>query len=153
MLYSERPASAGRVARLANAEPLFKAWSAAIRKDAKTSDLLKAVPPDQQKAAGFHFAKALWLRKTGKLKEAAKVMAAAPSDAESLIDADAWWNERRILARSLWTLGRSSLPTGPPRCMSRNHPLMRSRPSFTPVDCPAGAEGPETGGKPFHQAA
>lgn len=109
MLYSERPAAAGRVGKLANAEPLFKAWSAAIRKDAKTSALLKAVPPEQQKAAGFQFAKALWLRKTGKLKEAAKVMEAAPTDAESLIDPDAWWNERRILARSLWDAGQGKL--------------------------------------------
>lgn len=109
MLYAERPASAGRVSKLGNAEPLFKAWSAAIRKDAKTGELLKSVPADQQKAAGFLFARALWLRKTGKLKEAAKIMSEAPTDATSLIDPDAWWNERRILARSLWDAGFGKL--------------------------------------------
>jgi soluble lytic murein transglycosylase len=109
MLYDERPASAGRVAKLANAEPLFNAWSAAIRKDAKTASLLKAVPAEQQKATGFQFAKALWLRKTGKLKDAAQIMAEAPDDAASLIDPDAWWNERRILARSLWDAGQGKL--------------------------------------------
>lgn len=109
MLYGERPASAGRVAKLANAEPLFAAWSAAIRKDPKTATLLKAVPAENQKAAGFQFAKVLWLRKTGKLKDAAKVMAEAPAVAASLIDPDAWWNERRILARSLWDAGQGKL--------------------------------------------
>jgi soluble lytic murein transglycosylase len=109
MLYDERPASAGRVSVLANAEPLFAAWSAAIRKDAKTGSLLKAVPAESQKAAGFQFAKALWLRKTGKLKDAAKLMAEAPAGAADLIDPDAWWNERRILARGLWDAGQAKL--------------------------------------------
>ena len=36
-------------------------------------------------------------------------MAEAPQDAASLIDPDAWWNERRILARSLWDAGQTKL--------------------------------------------
>ncbi len=109
MLYDERIASAGRVAALADAGPLFAAWSAAIRKVRKTPELLKAVPATQQKSAGFMFAKALYLRKTQNLKDAAAVMASAPVDRESLIDPDAWWTERRILARALLDSGQAKL--------------------------------------------
>jgi soluble lytic murein transglycosylase len=101
MLYDERAASAGRVSASAGASSLFKAWSAALRKDAKTPALLKAVPATQQKSAGFLFAKAMYLRKTENWKDAAAIMATAPRDKDSLIDPDAWWTERRIIARGL----------------------------------------------------
>ncbi len=109
MLYDERVSAAGRVAALADASSLFNAWSAAIRKDRKTPELLKAVPAAQQKSAGFLFAKALYLRKTLKLKDAAAVMALAPHDKDSLIDPDAWWTERRIVARALLDRGEAKL--------------------------------------------
>ena len=109
MLYDERIASAGRVAELADASPLFAAWSAAIHKDRKTPELLKAVPETQQKSAGILFAKALYLRKTQNFKDAAAVMASASVDRESLIDPDAWWTERRILARALLDGGQAKL--------------------------------------------
>jgi soluble lytic murein transglycosylase len=109
MLYQTQPGSAGRVAVLGGAETLYKAWSAALRKDSKSLALLNAVPTAQQKSSGFLFAKALYLRKTGKLREAAAVMAAAPKDQASLIDPDAWWTERRIVARGLLERGMAKL--------------------------------------------
>ena len=109
MLYAERKGSAARVAALAGAEPLYKAWSGALGGDAKTTDLLKAVPLAEQKSAGFLFAKAMWLRKTENWKDAAAMMALAPRDAASLIAPDAWWTERRILARNLVDAGQPRL--------------------------------------------
>ncbi len=109
MLYDGRAASAGRVSALAGASSLFKAWSAALRKDVKTPALLKAVPAAQQKSAGFLFAEAMYLRKTENWKDAAAIMATAPRDKDSLIDPDAWWTERRIIARGLLDGGNVKL--------------------------------------------
>lgn len=109
MLYDERAASAGRVAGLAGATSLYKAWSAALRKDSKTPALLKAVPAAAQKSAAFQFAKAMYLRKTENWRDAAAIMAAAPKDKASLIDPDAWWTERRIIARGLLDVGEAKL--------------------------------------------
>lgn len=100
MLYAERVNAADRVAKLAAAEPLAKAWSAVIRGDKKTADLLKAVPAEMR-SAGYYFAKAKYLRRKSKFVEAAEVMLQAPTDRAALIDPDAWWIERRVLSREL----------------------------------------------------
>ena len=108
MLYSERIKSAGRVARLAKAEALVTAWSAVLRGDPKAVKLLDAVPQDQR-SAGHLFAKAQFLRKQKRLTEAAKLMAQAPKDPLALVDADAWWIERRLLSRQLLDAGQAKL--------------------------------------------
>jgi len=96
MFYADRAASALRVASLAGAQPLADAWAAVTRGDANAGKLLKAVPA-AQRGAGYLFAQAEYLRKQGKPAEAAAVMRKAPTDAASLVDADAWWAERRAL--------------------------------------------------------
>lgn len=103
MLHHERIASAGRVAALAGAEDLWRAWSAAIRGEKNAAALLKAVP-EAQRSAGHAFAKARLLRKAGKMSEAAAALLAAPADAGA-IEPDAWWQERRTLSRELLDLG------------------------------------------------
>jgi soluble lytic murein transglycosylase len=100
MLYAERVNSAERVASLAGAEELAKAWTAVIRGEKKAAALLEAVPAGQR-SAGFAFAEAKYLRKQEKYAEAAAVMLKAPTDRASVIDADAWWLERRALSREL----------------------------------------------------
>jgi soluble lytic murein transglycosylase len=100
MFYSDRVGSALRVAKLAQAEDLARAWAAVIRGDARAGDLLKAVPA-AQRSAGYLFAEAEYLRKQRKFGDAAAVMAKAPSDREALVDPDAWWVERRVLSRQL----------------------------------------------------
>ncbi|MEQ1943943.1 lytic transglycosylase domain-containing protein [Mesorhizobium sp. VNQ89] len=108
MLYAERIASADRVAKLANAEPLAKAWSAMIRNDKKAADLLKAVP-GEMRSAGYYFAEAKNLRRKKKFAESAEVMLKAPTDRTALIDPDAWWLERRVLSRELVDMGDMKL--------------------------------------------
>jgi soluble lytic murein transglycosylase len=100
MLYSERISSAERVAKLAGAEPLAKAWTAVIRGDKKAPDLLKSVPA-KMRTAGYYYATAKYLRRKKKFVEAAQVMLKAPMDRASLVDPDAWWLERRVLSREL----------------------------------------------------
>jgi soluble lytic murein transglycosylase len=104
MLYAERVNSADRVAKLAGAEPLAKAWTAVIRSERKAADLLKAVPAGMR-SAGFSFAQAKQLRRAKKFAQAAEVMLKAPTDRASVIDPDAWWLERRVLSRELLDAG------------------------------------------------
>jgi soluble lytic murein transglycosylase len=108
MLYETRVASAGRVAELANSAALYKAWSAVIRKDKAAGKLLDAVP-ENQRIAGYYFAKARYLRRQNKTSAAAKVMLSAPREAAGLIDPDEWWNEQQILARDLIDLKKHDL--------------------------------------------
>ncbi len=103
MLHHDRIASAGRVAVLAGAQDLWRAWAAAIRGERTAPALLEAVP-EAQRSAGLAFAKARYLRKTGKIREAAAALLAAPADAP-VVDADGWWQERRALSRELLDLG------------------------------------------------
>jgi soluble lytic murein transglycosylase len=104
MLHDDRVNSALRIAGRAGAEELAKAWGAVIRKDKKAARLLDAVPK-AQRGAGYIFAKARLLRWSKKYKEAAAAMLQAPTDAGALVDADAWWIERRVLSRELLDLG------------------------------------------------
>lgn len=108
MLYAERVNSADRVAKLAGAEPLAKAWTAVIRSERKAAELLEAVPAEMR-SAGFYFAQSRQLRRAKKYAEAAEVMLKAPTDRESLIDPDAWWIERRVLSRELLDLNDPKL--------------------------------------------
>ncbi len=103
MLHHERIASAGRVAVLAGAQELWRAWAAAIRGEANAAALLGAVPADQR-SAGHAFAEARYLRKAGRMREAAAALLAAPADAP-VADPDGWWQERRALSRELLDLG------------------------------------------------
>lgn len=100
MLYEDRLASAKRVARAAGAAELCAAWSAVVQGARTAPKLLDAVPKEQR-AAGYLFAKARWLRRTGKIEDAAKAMLAAPKSGAELIDPDEWWTERRALSREL----------------------------------------------------
>jgi soluble lytic murein transglycosylase len=93
-----------RVAALAGAADLAQAWAAVIRNDRAAPRLLELVP-ESQRGAGWIFAKAKSLRRAGKFADAASVMADAPREADALVDPDAWWIERRVLARELLDAG------------------------------------------------
>src|SRR5690606_25219145 len=64
-LYAERNAAAGRAAKLAGAEQLFQAWVAVNDNKPAAAKLLAAVPR-AQRTAGYVFAHARHLRRTGK---------------------------------------------------------------------------------------
>lgn len=108
MFYIERINAADRVAKLAGAEPLAKAWAAVIRGENTAPALLKAVPAEMR-SAGYYFAEARYLRRKKKYAEAAEVMLKAPTDRAALVDPDAWWIERRVLSRELLDQGNIKL--------------------------------------------
>jgi soluble lytic murein transglycosylase len=104
MFYADRIASALRVAPLAGAKELADAWAAASRGDKTALDLLKAVPA-AQRSAGYFYAEAEFLRKRKNYAGAAAAVMKAPSERDALVDADAWWVERRVLSRELMDQG------------------------------------------------
>ena len=59
------------------------------------------VPASLRKDASYIFSRALDLRRNKQYVEAAKVLSEAPRDAESLVDGDEWWAERRLITREL----------------------------------------------------
>ncbi|WP_081815736.1 lytic transglycosylase domain-containing protein [Phyllobacterium sp. UNC302MFCol5.2] len=105
MLYEGKVKSAGRVAKLANAESLFQAFAAVLQKSPDAGQKLAAVHGAWASNAAYIFAKAQYLRRQEKFREAADVMATAPRDAAALVDPDAWWTERRVLSRELLDQG------------------------------------------------
>jgi soluble lytic murein transglycosylase len=107
LLYKDRIADAERMKSLAGAEKLFAARAAVARGDAKAAALLSAVPAAQRSDPGYLFATVEYYRKKDKVAEAADILLRAPRDADSLVDTDAWWNERRIVARDLLDVGRT----------------------------------------------
>ncbi|MCT7375994.1 lytic transglycosylase domain-containing protein [Chelativorans salis] len=106
MLYGDRIRSAERVAKRAGGEALTRAWAAVIRNQREAGKLLDAVP-ESERTAGYVFAKARYLRRTGKFHEAAEVMRSAPRDVAKLVDPDVWWFERRVLSRELLDIGEA----------------------------------------------
>ncbi|MEF2071932.1 lytic transglycosylase domain-containing protein [Consotaella aegiceratis] len=106
LLYADRVSEAERVSKLANAESLFAARAAAIRGTKDAAQRIANVHPSWHSDPGYLFARIEYLRKTGHPDDAAKLMQQAPRDPAVLIDADAWWNERRIISRDLLDAGK-----------------------------------------------
>ncbi|WP_185983083.1 transglycosylase SLT domain-containing protein [Aureimonas mangrovi] len=100
LLYSNRITEAERVSALANSETLFRARAASIRGE-NADSRLAAVPANQHSDPSYQFARAVNLRKADRPRDAAAVFFAATRDPAAQIDPNAWWNEKRIVARML----------------------------------------------------
>jgi soluble lytic murein transglycosylase len=84
---------------------IAKAWAAVIRKAPNARALLEAVPAEAGYDLGYTFARAQWLRREDKAADAAGLILSVPRDAAQPINADQWWEERRLVARKLLDLG------------------------------------------------
>ncbi len=87
------------------AQAIAKAWAAEIRKAPNAKELLEGVPAEASRDLGYTFARAQWLRHQDYAAEAAELVLSVPRDAAQPINADQWWEERRLLARKLLDLG------------------------------------------------
>jgi soluble lytic murein transglycosylase len=74
-------------------------------KGSNAKKLLEAVPAEARHDAGYTFAHAHILRHEGRISEAAQVMLSAPCEIAQIHDSEAWWVERRVLARNLLDIG------------------------------------------------
>ncbi|WP_245411770.1 lytic transglycosylase domain-containing protein [Phyllobacterium leguminum] len=109
MLYDNRIQSAGRVAKLANAQSLYEAFAAIGRKSPDVVKKLDAVEGAWRADPIYIFARIKHLRSKKQYAQAAELMLKAPRDTHTLVDPDAWWVERRILSRELLDLGKPDI--------------------------------------------
>ncbi|WP_434037824.1 transglycosylase SLT domain-containing protein [Bartonella ancashensis] len=109
MLYANRINSAERVAVLAQAQSLFKAFAAVEKNDPRAAQKLKAVDQSWQKDPLLQFAQIRYLRRTGQYNAAATLMMRAPQDTENLVDPHAWWIERRAISREMLDLNKPQI--------------------------------------------
>ncbi|WP_188518432.1 lytic transglycosylase domain-containing protein [Alsobacter metallidurans] len=111
LLFNEDWTAALRAANKAgpDAVKLAKARVAVGRSDAKAAQALEEVPKELRKDPAYLFAKAQLLRRQDKIVDAGKALAAIPKDAVRPGDADAWWAERRLVARKLLDAGEQKL--------------------------------------------
>ena len=105
LLYEGQNAAATRNAKFLNNDEIALA-AAVIAVDTKTNiaGALKAVPAAKRKDPLYLYAQARYLRSQEKLEEAARMLLSGPRD-KAVIDGDAWWTERRIVARALLDKG------------------------------------------------
>ncbi|MBK9082778.1 MAG: lytic transglycosylase domain-containing protein [Rhizobiales bacterium] len=111
LLYDEKNAPAMRAAALAGADVAKLAKARALTNDEGTAAAdaaIAAVPKELQADPGLIFARAQKLRRAQKFAEAAAMIETAPREAAALIDGDAWWTERRIVARKLLDAGEAA---------------------------------------------
>ena len=109
LLYRDRVTQADRLDDLANAQSLFKARAAVIRKSKNASALIKAVHPTWHDDPSYLFARIEHFRRAKKYKSAADLLLKAPRDADALINTREWWVEQRIVSRALAEQGDLAL--------------------------------------------
>lgn len=108
-LLKEEWESAGRAASYAGGSyaSLVRARRAVEAKGSAGPIALNAVPPSLRSDSSFLLSRVRYFRRAEKYAEAAKILAAAPTNPEVLVDGDEWWVERRIVARKLMDQGDS----------------------------------------------
>jgi soluble lytic murein transglycosylase len=106
LLYRGNNSAALRAAALAGKDVSLLA-RARIAANAKVANekVFSTVPPNLQNDPGLLFARIHMLRLGKKIAEAGALMRKAPREAERVIDGNAWWTERRVLARELLDKG------------------------------------------------
>ncbi len=100
--YSENTKEGLRLAQILGGDDLViaQARAAVINKAGNTQKLLDAAAMAGRNDAGYLFSKIQWLRREKKYAEAIALIVKAPRDEKTIIDGDAWWVERRLLARA-----------------------------------------------------
>ncbi|MBR0720955.1 lytic transglycosylase domain-containing protein [Bradyrhizobium manausense] len=85
---------------------IVKACAAVNGKADKAKDYLDDVPADARRDLGYVLCRAQWHLQKDRIDDAAEVILAAASDTMAAQDTDAWWRERRLLARKLLDQGK-----------------------------------------------
>jgi soluble lytic murein transglycosylase len=84
---------------------IVKACAAVMANETKAHDLLDAVGPAARQDLGYTLCRIHWMVRHEQVADATRRMLAAPAETMPLQDTDAWWRERRALARKLLDLG------------------------------------------------
>ncbi|WP_167770892.1 lytic transglycosylase domain-containing protein [Bradyrhizobium niftali] len=102
-------AGARRVAKRLGEDALaiVKACAAVTGKANKAKDYLDDVSTEARRDLGYVLCRAQWHLQKDRIDDAAEVILAAAPDTMAAQDTDAWWRERRLLARKLLDQGKS----------------------------------------------
>jgi len=105
LLYDDHVNDAKPLAEKAEAQSLYRAWSAVITNPAKAGEAIKAVHPSWHDAPSYRYLRIRHLRELERNKEAAELLAGMPRDPAVLVDPDEWWIEARVVSRGLYEQG------------------------------------------------
>ncbi|TPW31991.1 lytic transglycosylase domain-containing protein [Pararhizobium mangrovi] len=108
LLYRSRITDAEPISEQANAQSLFRAWAAVIRKQSDAKARIDAVHPMWHDDPGYRFLRVMHLRHEDEYEAAAKLLEAAPHDVAALVNPGEWWDEERIVSRDLIDDGKFS---------------------------------------------
>jgi soluble lytic murein transglycosylase len=85
---------------------IVKACAAVTGKASKAKDYLEDVSAEARRDLGYVLCRAQWHLQNDRIDDAAEVILAAAPDTMAAQDTDAWWRERRLLARKLLDQGK-----------------------------------------------
>lgn len=85
---------------------IVKACAAVTGKANKAKDYLEDVSTEARRDLGYVLCRAQWHLQNDRIDDAAEVILAAAPDTMAAQDTDAWWRERRLLARKLLDQGK-----------------------------------------------
>ncbi|PSO18594.1 lytic transglycosylase domain-containing protein [Bradyrhizobium sp. MOS002] len=85
---------------------IVKACAAVTGKSSKAKDDLEEVSAEARRDLGYVLCRAQWHLQNDRIDDAAEVILAAAPDTMAAQDTDAWWRERRLLARKLLDQGK-----------------------------------------------
>ena len=105
LLYRSRASQAKRIADLANAQSLYRAWAAVIRRQPDAEALIAKVDPAWRSDPAFIFVRVSYLRDNDHYEQAARLLEAVPHDDGALVNPGQWWDEERIVSRGLLDRG------------------------------------------------
>lgn len=108
-LYANRLESAEALAIASQGRSLIDAYQAVNKNAADAGKQISELDPSWQEQSIYQYMQIRNLRLNNRLTDAAELMLHAPKDKNSLVNPDAWWNERRILSRDLLDIGKADL--------------------------------------------
>jgi soluble lytic murein transglycosylase len=85
---------------------IVKACAAVTGKASKAKDYLEDVPAEARRDLGYVLCRAQWHLQNDRVDDAAQLILAAAPETMALQDTDAWWRERRLIARKLLDQGK-----------------------------------------------
>ncbi|WP_426616019.1 transglycosylase SLT domain-containing protein [Bradyrhizobium sp. McL0616] len=85
---------------------IVRACAAVNGKENKAKDYLDDVSSDARRDLGYVLCRAQWHLQKDRIDDAAEVILAAAPETMAAQDTDAWWRERRLLARKLLDQGK-----------------------------------------------
>jgi soluble lytic murein transglycosylase len=132
LLYTEHTNEALRTAALLdkNQVALAKAVQLAVKGSSKAGKALDALPASVKRDTVYLYARIEGARRSGKISDAARLLASAPRDAATIVSPDTWWVERRLVSRALIEQGDAklaySMPSSTPAGMRWNTSTIRA---------------------------